>query len=190
MKELAVSAAVSAILVVLEAVGIFISRWAVARRVAEERAYSAAAAAALKFDKLSAGKGGDPATAMAEQIRHVHAEARAQAFRKLVGSFVPGPELCYMSLTLQATLFIGFNYAAPAARKVMSPLLASSASAFPIMFGLFLLNFLSWIGSNMWREVIVEDLQQRFRKVSIFALISIGGGNLAATVYLVVANRL
>ena len=152
MIELAVSAVVAAILVVLEAVGILVSRWAVARRAAEERAYEAAADVALKFDKIAASKTSDPAAAMVEQIRTVHADARAQAFKKVLGSFVPGPELCYMSLTLQATLLLGFNYANADVRHAISPFLAQSKSAFPIIFGLFLVNTISWIGSNIWRE--------------------------------------
>lgn len=53
MAELVISAVVAALLVILEALGNLVSRWAVARRLAEERGLHAAAEAALKFDRAS-----------------------------------------------------------------------------------------------------------------------------------------
>jgi hypothetical protein len=187
MAELIISAVVAALLVILEALGNLVSRWAVARRLAEESGVHAAAEAALRFDRAMTGS--DVSVGMEEEIRRAHRQARAVAFRKLIGSFVPGPELCYMALTLQITLFLGFNYANDVVRKAISPFLAASRNAFPILLGLTIVNAISWVGTNLWREAIVEGLQARWRKLSVTTIVALGGGNLAAMFYLVIKGR-
>lgn len=189
MTEIIISAGVSALLVLIEAMGIILSKWTLTKRSAESFVHHAEARAALEFDASQLAKGEEAASVLAERLRIASNTARSEHLRRSLAGVLPGPELCFLSMTIVASLFLAFNYSNEQLRLAMSPVLASTKSAFPILFGVFLLNLVMWIGVLLWREAIVMGIQRRFVPVSMAIIIAVGGGAMTLSIYLLIASR-
>jgi len=189
MTEVIVSAAISVLLVLVETVGLILSKWYLTKRRAENAVHDAEAKAALEFIATELEYDEDPVAALAERLRITADRTRAQQLTKSLVGIVPGPEICFLSLTIISSLFLAFNYSSIQLRQSISPFLANTNSAFPILLGVVLLDLVMWIGVLIWREAIVMGIQQRLIKTSIALIVSIGGGSMTICVYLLIANR-
>ena len=189
MSAIIVSALISGLLVVVEAVGIPFSKWTIAKRHSDSEAHRAAAEAALKFDGSSVADDEDPAAVLAERLQNASNQVRTKRLSQILVEVMPGPELCFLAMTIITTLFLTFNYANDGHRIALSPFLAGSPSAFPILFGTFLISAVLWVITLMWRESIAVGVQKSWVKTSIVLIVLSGGTALALCIYLLIANR-
>ena len=87
------------------------------------------------------------------------------------------------------SLFLSFSWADATQQQAISPILAASANAYPILLFSILLILIVWIAALIWREAIVMEIQQKFIKLSSAVIIALGGGALAVSIYFLVASR-
>lgn len=188
MTEAIIVALISAALVVVEAVGVLISKWAAAKRRVEKRAYEHAAAKAVE----QAASGATPAAAAKEVARRFEEAKRAEVrreFESIVWEVSPGPEVLFLTLTLLIALFTTFNHSAPEIRLAISPwLVARGASAVPILFLSTLVSLIVWATSVWLREVLLAEALERKARWH-FGLIGSGAAGLGLVLYLLIAGR-
>jgi hypothetical protein len=189
MTEIWLSVGISAILVIVEAVGISFSKWTVAKRLTEKTNFTAIA------DAIIAKQTSSPSPIDAVELQRIIANAvdnnRKETLGNLLRSVSPGPEVCFLALTMHTSIFLVFNYANDASRKIISPVLAGNQdSAFPIMLGLLFITAVCWLVALGWREAITLGLQKKRTTVSIFIITALGGSTLASAIYILLAGRL
>lgn len=190
MLEIVTTVSISTLLVVIEALGLILSKWTIAKRQADRHIHEAVAKAALEYDKRDLDDTIDPVAALADKFENVADTTRREYLSNAVATVAPGPEACFLAMTIIATLFLAFNYSNESVRMALSPMLAASSSAFPILFGVFLLTLSAWLGTLMWREALAVGLQRQRRRLSIMVLMFVGGFALSICVFLVIADRL
>lgn len=188
MKELIISSIISALLVVLEAIGLFISKRYVAKKSAQKAAYweSAKAAEAIDYSNVTIK---DKTKHLENVIKSTFEKVMRDKLTNSLKEVMPGPELCFLALTLDACLFLGFHYSDDTVRKSISPYLASSADALPIIFAMFLVSLILWLFTITWREAIAAEVQKNWVKLSLLAIVFIGAGTLASCIYILLMGR-
>lgn len=188
MTEVAIAALVSAMLVVVEFIGVVVSKWTVAKKRADKAGHLAAARAVLEYRDTVSENAQDEAS-LTRQIAEASRAASSQSLRNAFADFVPGPELCFLSLTVLVSLFLTYNWATDVQRRAISPFLAGNANANPILLLSLLCVLVAWVSALIWREVIVLDVQVRWRKLSVLGIVALGGGALSISIYYLLAGR-
>jgi len=177
-----VSVLSSVILAGLHVVGGFASRWPLLRRDMDEAIFPKLAREIRTTEEYHPEKVEDK----------IH-DLRAIEFRKkllqLVSGIMPGPELCFLALTITVSLFLVFNYSSVEVRKGLCPWFAVHNQAFPVFLGLIIVSIILWLGTSFWREVLLRGAQKKWRKTSMITMLAIGAGTIGAYVYIIMAGR-
>lgn len=189
MVDALISGAISGILVILEFFGILIAKNALIRKPAERAALQAMADFYRNFKPEDVPTGQNINDYLIKNLETIGDFARSKAKIQVFSGMIPGPELCFFSLTIQATVFLIYNYASSADRLLLCPLLAGSNNAFPIFLGIIFINLALWWFSYFWREAIITNWQTKARKLSMFIIAFIGCLNMSGCVYLLIALR-
>lgn len=189
MTEALVSGSISVVLVFIEFIGVLLAKWTIIRKPANEAALEAVAIVAESFDPQQVPDDQDSNRFLRQQMASAAEAARREVYTQVIAGVIPGPELCFLALTILVALFLSYNYADPSVRQVLVPLLADSTNAFPIMFVGTLLSLVLWWLSFLWREALIMNIQRRYRIVSMVAIVGIGAANLAVCIYLLIAGR-
>lgn len=189
MSEALVSGGFAVILVLVQFVGSIVAKWRIVRLSADREVLKAEAQAAMAFDSAQVPAANDPLQELMESMKAAKRSVIAERFRTILPSATPGPELCFIAMTIAASLFIALNYASGPEKQLLSPLLASSTGALPIIAAVFLLSLVLWWATSLWREALVERVQVRHWQLSMIAITAIGGSSLALCIYLIVAGR-
>lgn len=188
MKELIISSTISALLVLLEAVGLFISKRYVIKKSSSKQAFAESAIAAEGID-YSQVEEKDKTKHLEKVIKCAHERVLRENLANSLKEVIPGPELCFLALTLEVCLFLGFNYSTDDVRVAISPYLSTTPDALPIIFGMFIFTLTAWLLTSTWREAIAADLQVKWVRVSLLTIVFVGAGTLASCIYLILMGR-
>jgi hypothetical protein len=189
MDEILLSAAVSVIMVVVEYVGLAFTKWTIARHRAEKERVRDMTQVLVELSRAGIASEEELGAAVRTRMEAATLQTRRAMLRAAFAEIVPGPELSFLSLTVLVSLFLSFSWADGRQRAVMSPLLAGTRSAFPIMLLAGTVIAVLWIVTLLWREALVTDVQKRFRKLSLVAIATLGCCALGISIYLLTAGR-
>lgn len=182
---------ISVLLVFIEFFGIFAAKWTIAKGIAEKAAVDLQIEAILTLEK----SGYPPNENRDVVIQRSMVEAKQKVTREImtitVAGIVPGPELCFLAMTINISLFLAFNYATTTEIKIaLSPLLEKSGTgALPTVLAAFLASLILWWLTIAWREAIIGGMQKRLKRVSMGIIAAIGGASVALCMYLLLAGR-
>lgn len=189
MSDVLLSAIYSFLFAFLEVAGLIFSKWNVSLRKVRRDRNRISAEVGLEFDNTSVKQGVDPLQELERRIEErIRSAAAAHLSRPLL-DLIPGPELCFLALTIQGSVFIAWSFADESTRRAMSPLLHQSVIPYPILGGLMLFSIIAWISTTIWRDLLTEGLQKRHRGISFAAITVLGGGILASAIFLLIAGR-
>jgi hypothetical protein len=198
MSDTIVSILLSAAIALLKLIVAYFVAWAIGTRVGSTRAYEhmASILVASSPPRDSDYPGGRPSQDVVSrqdilaQLQSARAEELDRARREAIDGVVPGPELCLLSLTMETTLLFALSHAPNvSARQALSPALAASGYPLEILLALVFISLALWLGTSMWRGAILAGLQKRFRGLSVFGLLLIGGAAFTSCLYVLVAGR-
>lgn len=179
MEAVIVSAVASAILTILHAFGVFVSRWALVRRDIDKRI----------FDKLEEEGVPNDGRRLRDTILDMRATEIRQKVLRIISGIMPGPELSFLALTITVSLFLAFNYSSTDIRNGLCPWFVAHNAAFPVFLALILVSIIVWLATSIWREVIRNGAQKKWRKTSMVTMLALGAGMLGAYIYLIMAGR-
>ncbi|MCB9780530.1 MAG: hypothetical protein H6742_18330 [Alphaproteobacteria bacterium] len=183
----------SVVLVVLEYAGVYLSKWRV-----ESQRFEQAARRYERAEMVAAIQDGNHAGLSAEVIQGLVDDRMAQArlraseehLDSVFWSTLPGPELCFMSLTLTGAVFFSYFYSTAAERVVISPILAKSGADFVILGVVAIVLAVTWVLSLVLREqYILRTHPGESRLRHPVTIGTIGAVSLFASIFIIAGGR-
>ena len=178
--EVVISLVISVALVFVETLGIVIAKWSITRKQAEEASINAMASAASHY------KGTD---GIETHLKEAAKEAKLKVQREMVTDISPGPELCFLSLTLFTALFVSYHYSDDTMRQSITPYLHGNSNDYPILMAAIFLSLIAWWLLYWWRELILSGTQVKAKARSMFIIAALGTANLTGTIFIFIAGR-
>ncbi|MGE6447731.1 hypothetical protein [Pseudoalteromonas tetraodonis] len=178
--EVIISLVISVALVFIETIGIVLAKWSIARKQADEAALNAMASAARTYDNDEGFE---------KHLKNAAKEAKLKVQRNMVTDISPGPELCFLSLTLFTALFVSYHYSDDTMKMSITPYLFGNANDYPILMAAILLSLIGWWLLYWWRELILSGTQTAMKGRSMAIIAAIGTANLTGTIFIFIAGR-
>jgi hypothetical protein len=176
MGGVTITILVSAGLVVVEYFCLLFIKYRVCKKTIDNKARE------LMLSGVTAGKS-------REQLETADKEFYETNNRYLLYQVIPGPEVCFLALTVEATLILIFEDLDKSAIRIISPNFLSEKHALAQLFVMFVISLIAWIGTAFWRERIVEKLQQEKIILSLATIVFIAGLCLGFCVYIFIGGR-
>lgn len=184
MLDILIPIGISVALVLIETIGIFVSKWSVAKNKIDNDYHTE-----LK-SYLAANQGTLNQETIGRKMKDIKKKVRRKCLTGVINGILPGPELCFLSLTVMVSLFLAYNYANETIRKaICPPLLAGTNNVYPVFLLAVILYIVIWLGLMIWREAIAAGVQEKFIKRSSFAITVSGAATITSCISLLFYGR-
>lgn len=102
---------------------------------------------------------------------------------------IPGPEICFIAITIEITLLIIVESLTVQQKIALSPVVLAGNKSIVILIIYFIISILAWIITSFWRERIVSKIQEKYIKRSFTVIIFIATLCLGLCIHIFVGGR-
>ena len=188
MSEILIVLLYTAVIAIVEFIGVGISKVWVAVGIAYREADNRIADEMIKPGVFPRGQAQDR-NIIISKYKEIRGKARQDILLECLKTMAPGPELCFLTATLAMSLFLIFHYSSELVKQALCPTLANSENAVPILVAFSVVSLVLWLATITWREIILSELQNKYRRLSSSLIFAIGCGCVAIMLYFFIAGR-